>query len=209
MDADPRGFDSGGDDHLHQRVHRKTQGRHDDAWQLPRQVHGDAAARRTDRARHTFAHATRAAFVARHALGTTLGGTLYATRKYQAPHALSTLRDRRITFFIGVPMIYEQIAREPDFATADLSALTLARVGGASATPTMLSDWRAKGVIVRQLDGITEVGGGSIVATEEEALADPNHAGAGSPSRASASCARTAARAGLTSQVMSCSKDRA
>ena len=110
---------------------------------------------------------------------TTLGGTLYATRKYQAPRALSTLRDRRITFFIGVPMIYEQIAREPDFATADLSALTFARVGGASATPTMLSDWRAKGVIVRQLYGMTEVGGGSIVATEEEALARPESCGRG------------------------------
>ena len=110
---------------------------------------------------------------------TTLGGTLYATRKYQAARTLSTLKDRRITFFIGVPMIYEQIAREPEFATADLEALTFARVGGASVTPAMLSDWRAKGVIVRQLYGMTEVGGGSIIATEEEALARPASCGRG------------------------------
>lgn len=110
---------------------------------------------------------------------TTLGGTLYATRKYQAARTLATLRDRRINFFLGVPMIYDQIAREPDFATANLSALTFARVGGASATAEMLAVWRAKGVVVRQLYGMTEAGGGSLIATEEEALAKPASCGRG------------------------------
>ena len=110
---------------------------------------------------------------------TTLGGTLHITRKYRSADALSTLRDNRITFFIGVPMIYEQISREPDFATADLSALTFARVGGASPTASMLADWREKGVIIRQLYGMTEVGGGSIIATETEALARPTSCGRG------------------------------
>lgn len=110
---------------------------------------------------------------------TTLGGTLFATAKYQAERTLATLVDRRITFFIGVPMIYEQIARLPDFPDADLSALTFARVGGASATAAMLEPWKAKGVVVRQLYGMTEVGGGSIIASEEEALARPASCGRG------------------------------
>ncbi|MGJ3626951.1 AMP-binding protein [Sphingomonas sp. MMS24-JH45] len=82
---------------------------------------------------------------------TTLGGTLYATRKYEAARVLRTLAGERIDFFLGVPMIYDQIAREPGFADADLSALTFARVGGATPTPEMLAAWRAKGVVVRQL----------------------------------------------------------
>lgn len=110
---------------------------------------------------------------------TTLGGTLYATRKYRASQALATLRDRRIDFFLGVPMIYEQIAQEPDFPAADLSALTFARVGGATPRAETLATWRAKGVIVRQLYGMTEVGGGSIIATCEEALARPSSCGRG------------------------------
>lgn len=110
---------------------------------------------------------------------TTLGGTLYATRKYQAARTLATLAEHRIDFFLGVPMIYDQIAREPGFAAADLSALTFARVGGASATSEMLAAWREKGVVVRQLYGMTEVGGGSIIATEQEALARPMSCGRG------------------------------
>jgi fatty-acyl-CoA synthase len=110
---------------------------------------------------------------------TKLGGTLYATRKYQSARTLATLARERIDFFLGVPMIYEQIAREPEFADADLSALTFARVGGATPTPEMLAAWRAKGVIVRQLYGMTEVGGGSIIATEEEARTRPMSCGRG------------------------------
>ncbi len=110
---------------------------------------------------------------------TTLGGTLYATAKYQPARTLATLHDQRIDFFLGVPMIYEQIAREPGFADADLSALTFARVGGATPRPEMLAAWHAKGVVVRQLYGMTEVGGGSIIATEDEALARSASCGRG------------------------------
>lgn len=110
---------------------------------------------------------------------TTLGGTLHFTRKYQAERTLKTLVDHRIDFFIGVPMIYDQLSALADFAAADLSALTFARVGGASANSGTLARWHAKGVAVRQLYGMTEMGGGSIIATEEEALAHPASCGRG------------------------------
>ena len=110
---------------------------------------------------------------------TTLGGTLFVTRKYQAAAALQTLVGQKINFFIGVPLIYDQISRLPEFEQADLSALTFARVGGATAKPEVLDRWRAKGVVVRQLYGMTEVGGGSIIASEEEAIAKPAACGRG------------------------------
>lgn len=110
---------------------------------------------------------------------TTIGGTLFVTRKYDAERTLSTLVDHRITFFIGVPLIYDQVSRFAGFADADLSALQFARVGGATAKPDTLERWAGKGVIVRQLYGMTEVGGGSLIASEEEARVKPWSCGRG------------------------------
>ena len=110
---------------------------------------------------------------------TTLGGTLYCTTKYEAAGTLRTLTEERITFFIGVPMVYDQISQLPGFADADLSALTFARVGGATPALDTLARWRDADVVVRQLYGMTEVGGGSIIASEEEARANPAACGRG------------------------------
>ena len=110
---------------------------------------------------------------------TTLGGTLYCTAKYEAARTLRTLTEERITFFIGVPMVYDQIAQLPAFAEAELGALTFARVGGATPALETLARWRDAGVIVRQLYGMTEVGGGSIIASEDEARSNPASCGRG------------------------------
>lgn len=110
---------------------------------------------------------------------TTLGGTLFITRKYDAERTLTTLVDQGINFFIGVPLIYDQVSRLAAFEEADLTSLQFARVGGASAKPETLERWAAKGVTVRQLYGMTEVGGGSLIASEEEARAKPWSCGRG------------------------------
>ncbi|RYD67398.1 MAG: long-chain fatty acid--CoA ligase, partial [Sphingomonadales bacterium] len=112
---------------------------------------------------------------------TTLGGTLYFTRKYKAERTLRTLVEQRIDFFLGVPMVFDQVSLLPGFAAADLSALTFARMGGASASRETLMRWSRKGVTVRQLYGMTEMGGGAIIATEEEASAHPDSCGRGLP----------------------------
>ena len=110
---------------------------------------------------------------------TTLGGTLYCTAKYDAAATLRILTEERISFFIGVPMVYDQISLLPDFAGADLGALTFARVGGATPALDTLIRWQDAGVTVRQLYGMTEVGGGSIIASEDEARANPASCGRG------------------------------
>lgn len=108
-----------------------------------------------------------------------LGGTLHFTEKYNAARTLQTLAEERITFFIGAPSVYDQVRLLPEFSGADLSSLAFARVGGASPSPEVLDVWRAKGVIVRQLYGMTEVGGGSIIASAQEALVRPDSCGRG------------------------------
>jgi len=110
---------------------------------------------------------------------TILGGTLYFTERYTAETVLDLLAGQKIDFFIGVPLIYDQVAALPQFETADLSALTFARIGGATPSDETIAIWRRKGVALRQLYGMTEVGGGSIIASEEEALARPDSCGRG------------------------------
>ena len=110
---------------------------------------------------------------------TTLGGTLYCTARYDAAATLRTLTEERITFFIGVPLVYDQVSQLSAFEHADLKALTFARVGGATPALETLACWRDAGVIVRQLYGMTEVGGGSIIASEDEARANPASCGRG------------------------------
>lgn len=110
---------------------------------------------------------------------TILGGTLYFTERYTADTVLRLLAGERIDFFIGAPMIYDQVAALPGFADADLSALTFARIGGATPSDATLQTWRDKGIALRQLYGMTEVGGGSIVASEEEARDRPDSCGRG------------------------------
>lgn len=109
----------------------------------------------------------------------TLGGTLHFTSKYDAENTLKTLAEHKINFFIGVPMIYDQISKLEAFEKADLSALTFARIGGATPAIETLERWRAAGVVVRQLYGMTEVGGGAIIASEDEALINPHSCGRG------------------------------
>ena len=64
--------------------------------------------------------------------------------------------------FGGVPFFFEQMAALPGFRAARLDSLKSAIVGGARVSPELLQAWRAKGVLLRQIYGMTELG---IVAT--------------------------------------------
>lgn len=110
---------------------------------------------------------------------TMIGGTLYFNEKYSANNVLRLLRDEQISFFIGVPMIYDQVAALSDFSDADLSHLTFARIGGATPTQDTITAWQEKGIALRQLYGMSEVGGGAIIASETEAIARPDSCGRG------------------------------
>src|SRR3546814_6169781 len=59
--------------------------------------------------------------------------------------AYRLLRDQRITFFGGVPALWERIAQAPDFADADLSELRSAYTGGAPVPKPLLDVFRSKG----------------------------------------------------------------
>lgn len=109
----------------------------------------------------------------------TIGGTFYFMRRYSAEATLATLAEQRITTFVAFPLLYREVSNLPGFTSADLSSLTFARCGGATLPRDTWTRWRDKKVTIRALYGMTECGGGALIATESEAMAKPDSCGRG------------------------------
>ena len=108
------------------------------------------------------------------------GGHLFLETGFDPATTLRRLVDQRIEIMLSVPVLCEQIALLPEFATADLTALRSAEVGGAPVPAATLDAWLAKGVVLRQAYGMTEVGGKSTVNSRAEASSRPLSVGRGS-----------------------------
>lgn len=111
----------------------------------------------------------------------TLGLTIYCEADFQPERALSTLVQSRIDIFGAVPTFFERIAAMPGFDTADLSALKLASTGGARVSKELLQAWLSRGVILRQIYGLTEGGGSTTTMDKPGALEFPEKCGRGGP----------------------------
>jgi fatty-acyl-CoA synthase len=111
---------------------------------------------------------------------TTQGCTIYMVPQFDALKALRLIERERITCFGAVPAFFEFIAALPEFADADLSSIRLATAGGARVSRQLLDTYRAKGVIIRQIYGQTEVGGNATMMPEHLAMDAPEKCGWGS-----------------------------
>src|SRR5262249_40410855 len=90
---------------------------------------------------------------------TILGGTLIAERELSPSRAVGLIEKYRVRSLFGVPLIFEALSRAPEFDNADLSSLQSAVVGGAAVPVDLLRRWADKGVLLRQIYGMTEAGG--------------------------------------------------
>ena len=108
-----------------------------------------------------------------------IGGTFYFNSKYNAQITLTTLKEKRISFFNAVPLIYKEVSRLPEFSGADLSELTFARCGGARLPSETWQVWSDNGVTIRTLYGMSEIGGNALIATVDEAKRKPESCGKG------------------------------
>jgi fatty-acyl-CoA synthase len=107
------------------------------------------------------------------------GATMYMHRQFRPAEAIETISRDRITCLLGVPILYEQMAAQPAFADADFSAWTTAHVGGARVSDQMLRVYGKKGVLLRQIYGMTEAGGSATVNAKADALDHPEMCGRG------------------------------
>lgn len=108
-----------------------------------------------------------------------LGMIDFVEADFDAARALKLLIEEKVQIFGGVPTFWERIAACPGFAEADLAHLKWAACGGARVPLTLLETWREKGVILRQLYGLTEAGGNSSVMPASEAVDHPEQCGRG------------------------------
>jgi fatty-acyl-CoA synthase len=111
---------------------------------------------------------------------TILGGTLIVEPELNASRAVNLIEQQQVRALFGVPVIFETISRAPEFERADLNSLQTAIVGGAAVPPDLLRRWADKGVMLRQIYGMTEAGGVATATLKAEALQHPNSCGSGS-----------------------------
>jgi fatty-acyl-CoA synthase len=108
-----------------------------------------------------------------------LGGTLFLHTSFDAQKTLTAIEHDKITSLFGPPIIYEQVALLDHFDTADLSAITTANVGGARVPSSLLQRWADKSVVLREIYGLTEIGGYASAHPVDVAAAFPGTCGAG------------------------------
>ncbi len=109
-----------------------------------------------------------------------LGGTLVVERELNPSRAVTLIEKHRVRALFGVPLIFEALSRAPEFADADLSSLQTTIVGGAAVPLDLLRRWADKGVLLRQIYGMTEAGGVATATVKSEALDHPDTCGSGS-----------------------------
>jgi fatty-acyl-CoA synthase len=111
---------------------------------------------------------------------TVLGGTLVVEPDLNPSRAVNLIEQHSVRAIFGVPLIFESLSRADEFNDADLSSLQTAIVGGAAVPTDLLKRWAAKGVLLRQIYGMTEAGGVATATQTSDALAHPDSCGIGS-----------------------------
>jgi fatty-acyl-CoA synthase len=105
------------------------------------------------------------------------GATVVLERGFDAARCLDLIATRRVTTMMGVPANYLFMAQEPAFATADLSSLRRAVVGGAPMPEALLEQWQARGVEIVQGYGLTEAAPNVLCLPPEDAVRKRGFAG--------------------------------
>jgi fatty-acyl-CoA synthase len=105
------------------------------------------------------------------------GATVVLEPTFDAARALRLIEEKRVTTMMGVPATYLFMAEQPGFATADLSSLRLAVVGGAPMPESLLETWLERGVGIVQGYGLTEAAPNVLCLPQEDAVRKLGFAG--------------------------------
>ncbi|MFE3997799.1 long-chain fatty acid--CoA ligase [Nocardioides sp. YIM B13467] len=89
------------------------------------------------------------------------GGTSLIAARFDPAAAIATIERERVTLLFGVTSMYQALAREPTWATADLDSLRSALSGGAPIPRTLLDTWQSRGLHIIQGYGLTEASPGT------------------------------------------------
>jgi fatty-acyl-CoA synthase len=109
----------------------------------------------------------------------TLGGTLVFQEKFNPAEAVRLLQAHDIEVTLGGPIVYEQMSLTSEFETAEFPHLKTAVTGGARVPVDLLQTWMKKGLPIRQLYGMSEIGGITTATMARDAFDHPDTCGRG------------------------------
>ena len=105
------------------------------------------------------------------------GGCAVIVRRFDPAETLRVIEEQRVNSFFAVPTMLDAMAREPGFATRDLSALRTIGAAGAPLPLPTLHTWLARGVTMQQAYGMTEASPGATVLDSADAVRKVGSAG--------------------------------
>jgi fatty-acyl-CoA synthase len=105
------------------------------------------------------------------------GGCVVIVRRFDPAATLEVIEQQRVNSFFAVPTMLDAMAREPSFATRDLSALRSIGAAGAPVPVPTLRTWLGRGVTMQQAYGMTEAAPGCTVLDSADAQRKVGSAG--------------------------------
>lgn len=105
------------------------------------------------------------------------GGTCVLVEAFDPAATFDLIERHRITFMFGVPTMFEQVARHPRWAGADLSSLRILTCGGSPVSTPLIAAYQERGLTFLQGYGMTEASPGTLFLDAEHALSKAGSAG--------------------------------
>ncbi|MGC0336454.1 acyl-CoA synthetase [Streptomyces sp. SLBN-8D4] len=105
------------------------------------------------------------------------GGTCVLVEAFDPDATFDLIEQHRITFMFGVPTMFEQVARHPRWAGADLSSLRILTCGGSPVSTPLIAAYQERGLTFLQGYGMTEASPGTLFLDAEHALGKAGSAG--------------------------------
>jgi fatty-acyl-CoA synthase len=105
------------------------------------------------------------------------GGRCVLTGGFDADATFDLIAAHRVTFMFGVPAMFQQVARSPRWAGADLSSLRILTCGGAPVPPALIAAYGERGLTFLQGYGMTEASPGVLFLDAEHATGKAGSAG--------------------------------
>ncbi|MFF1305678.1 long-chain fatty acid--CoA ligase [Streptomyces sp. NPDC058307] len=105
------------------------------------------------------------------------GGTCVLVEAFDPSATFDLIERHRITFMFGVPTMFEQVARHPRWADADLSSLRILTCGGSPVSTPLIAAYQERGLTFLQGYGMTEASPGTLFLDAEHAISKAGSAG--------------------------------
>ncbi|MFE5171987.1 long-chain fatty acid--CoA ligase [Streptomyces sp. NPDC056634] len=105
------------------------------------------------------------------------GGSCVLVGSFDAAATLELVERHRVTFMFGVPTMFDQLTRQPNWPEADLSSLRMLSCGGSPVPTPLIAAYQDRGLTFLQGYGMTEAAPGTLFLDAEHAVSKAGTAG--------------------------------